>query len=394
MPPGQVPRGTDYVQPVDETMDKTPGRSTNRRMYKRHPIVARSPQQQSSTQESNQSNGTASTPSPSTSLRPSSVNQDNTSPGNENNGSGGGGGGGGGSNQPAPPSFPPPGPSSPGSMFGCPICIARDNDLRVTYNGSWTLNGTPSSTSHTTTTPGASASFSFNGTGIVVFGTVPASNDTIRPPTAAYTIDSEPAHVTTLPTASRSITDQPLFASLQLSGDIAHTIVINIQTADTPFTLEYFFVFPTFPNSSMDVQVNTNIPVAPTAYTTQPPTTSGAVLMGQDESGNTVKILAGLLGCLVVLMIVGVVLFFFRRRNQGVPFRLSTTTSTTTNSVTLTDRIDSSGGTSGIGVGVGVGAGGGIDPLQSPPEKLRGMSGFSPHAEYDWTHGLTLQTPC
>ncbi|KAF8888530.1 hypothetical protein BD779DRAFT_1672210 [Infundibulicybe gibba] len=93
------------------------------------------------------------------------------------------------------------------------------------YEGPWTLNGVSSSTTHSTTSPGSTVTFLFNASGIVVFGTVPASNETVKPPTAVYILDEVPTP-TTEPTADRAISNQPLFAASQLSSQ-QHKLVIN-----------------------------------------------------------------------------------------------------------------------------------------------------------------------
>jgi len=58
------------------------------------------------------------------------------------------------------------GTSNRGGGFNCrpgACAFIRDNDPRVVYTGSWILNGTAFTTTHSTTSPGATAYLRFNG---------------------------------------------------------------------------------------------------------------------------------------------------------------------------------------------------------------------------------------
>lgn len=154
------------------------------------------------------------------------------------------------------------------------------------------------------------------GTGIVVFGTVPASNASVQPPTAAYIIDKRPPKTTTLPTASNAISDQPLFAAMRLAPDEEHQLVIDVQSAEAPYTLEYFFIFPKSSGSQNMVNKLPTNPVTEPSMTTIPAPTSAPLSTAPDPMSSTVKILAGMLGSVVVLLIVGLILFLFRRHQQ------------------------------------------------------------------------------
>ncbi|KAF8649149.1 hypothetical protein AX16_005947 [Volvariella volvacea WC 439] len=184
----------------------------------------------------------------------------------------------------------------PGQRFGCPFCVIRDNDLRVQYEGAWTLSGGASRTTHSTVSSGASLSLKFNGTGIVVFGTVPASNGNMRPPSASYMVDDQDPVITTAPIATRPVPDQPLFGAMDISGDVEHTLVMRIIDTETPYTLEYFFVFPS-PNGSHPgfgppkPPITTAAPpTSPTPYSTALPSANPV----PQSNDHMVRVLAGL----------------------------------------------------------------------------------------------------
>ncbi|KAF8955329.1 hypothetical protein BDZ97DRAFT_295509 [Flammula alnicola] len=206
--------------------------------------------------------------------------------------------------------------------FNCPICTIRDNDPRVYYHGSWTLNGTQVSTTHSTTLSGSSVSLRFNGSGIIVFGTVPASNETFPPPTTVYFLDDNKPFQTTLPFALVNVPNQPLFASSgSLSSDKEHQISINITSASAPYILEKFFVFPKA-SSTKDMigQLPTGATVLPTGNISDVPPSPSPQAASPSASHTsydpqtTIKVLASLLGILVLLIATGVVFYVFRRR--------------------------------------------------------------------------------
>ncbi|KAK7680626.1 hypothetical protein QCA50_016408 [Cerrena zonata] len=71
--------------------------------------------------------------------------------------------------------------------------LVNNNDGSLRYNGSWTLDTNNrtglTATNHTTTEASSQMSIAFNGTSIVVFGTVHQSNETVHPAMAAYSVD-------------------------------------------------------------------------------------------------------------------------------------------------------------------------------------------------------------
>ncbi|PPR06824.1 hypothetical protein CVT26_003850 [Gymnopilus dilepis] len=212
--------------------------------------------------------------------------------------------------------------------FSCLQCLIPDNDPFVHYSGVWLLNvGPQSSTSHSTTTPGSSISLKFNGSGIVVFGTVPASNDTVPPPSAVYFLDNNPPFPSTLPRAAMDIPHQALFATQQPLSNDEHHIVINITKTAAPFTFSGFFVFPSMETKDMEVGQPTTGPFS-NITRSQPPSpsnSSSAVMQQTSGSSNShrqgpeksVRILIAVLVVIGVLLVAGGIFFFFWRRRAA-----------------------------------------------------------------------------
>ena len=79
------------------------------------------------------------------------------------------------------------------------------------------------------------------GTSVIVFGSVPKSNMTDAPPSAAYSVDGEEPWELPLPIANRCIPNQQFFHSRELTLG-AHNLTINVTTPDgTPYILDYLW---------------------------------------------------------------------------------------------------------------------------------------------------------
>ncbi|RDB28054.1 hypothetical protein Hypma_002220 [Hypsizygus marmoreus] len=210
---------------------------------------------------------------------------------------------------------PPCSPASGSQNFGCFSCVVQDNDARLSYRGAWLLSGSPSSTTHSTTDRGATVSFQFNGSGIVVFGTVPQSNGTVKPPSASYILDADPPFVTTQPTANQDIPYQPLFLAGQLSGK-EHTLTIKIESDNmsSPYILERFFVFPrsNFTQHVVDA-LPTPTPVPSSAPSSLP---KSPAITTEISTTVTVRVLAGTLGSLIAVVIIASAFFLYRWRHR------------------------------------------------------------------------------
>lgn len=146
-----------------------------------------------------------------------------------------------------------------------------------------------------------------------MFGTVPQSNDTVKPPTAEYSLDAAAPFVTTAPTADTAISNQPLFAASSLSSQ-EHELVIRIKDAQAPYTLDHFFVFPKIGNTTQNV---VNKSPTPTPRTSETPAPGGLSTVAQDPSAMTIRALAGILGSLVVIVLLVLAVFLFRRQRHS-----------------------------------------------------------------------------
>jgi hypothetical protein len=201
-------------------------------------------------------------------------------------------------------------------------CVVHDNDPRVHYGGPWFLEETKLSTTHNTVVEGSNVSLIFNGkfyqyplqdpdtqltiagSSIVVFGTVPASNQS-QPPTVAYFLDTLPPSIMTLPQATADISNQPLFSSHYLSPNDEHRLFINVTKIhpETPYALASFFISPV-PCS------RTSQATSPTTTSLTAPVTASSLSMPDHK---TIIIVAGVLGSLVFLFIVAILVFLILR---------------------------------------------------------------------------------
>jgi len=207
----------------------------------------------------------------------------------------------------------------------CANCI-QDNNAGVYYTGSWMLNIQGlTGTTHSTTSAGSTASLSFNGSGIIVYGTIPQSNDTVAPPTAVYSIDAASPFVTTQPTANHQVEFQPLYGVSQLSADKQHTLTINVTKADSPYTLQFFVVSP---NDDSDTVSVTSVATPTSSSGVDGPSTEISA-----SSQKSFQILAAVFGVLLLLMFLAIGLFILvRRRRRGRNTRKSYSVQTRTES--------------------------------------------------------------
>ncbi|KAJ3565929.1 hypothetical protein NP233_g7326 [Leucocoprinus birnbaumii] len=208
----------------------------------------------------------------------------------------------------------------------CFQCFVQDNDPRILYTGQWKLNQFKAFTTHSSAVSGSMASLTFNGTGITVFGTVSASNATVKPPTVVYQVNAAPPFTTTQPFASQDVFNQPLF-SLTLGTEWAENkITIRVIDAEAPFVLDSFFIFPA--NMTMDSNSTAmgNAKASPTSTgasnETKPSLSSPGSISKESGSQSTIRVLAGLLGVtllLVLAMAVFIVLHCLRQRRRTRP---------------------------------------------------------------------------
>ena len=173
----------------------------------------------------------------------------------------------------------------------------------------------------------------------MVLGTVPVSNTTVKPPTVKYTISGQPPVQSTLPMANTEIRGQSFFYAMDID-EVEQTLTIEIVEAQSPFTLDSFFVTPhrsgnngssgddndqgdsdseVTPN---DMQVSSTLATitgtTPITLPTSNPYTdqTSLPLTPKDAPTNLVPVLSGLVGGLVAVIVIGSVLFCIRRRRR------------------------------------------------------------------------------
>jgi hypothetical protein len=166
------------------------------------------------------------------------------------------------------------------------------------------------------------------GAGIAVFGMIPMSNNTFKPPTALYFIDGMLMPQTTLPFATTDIPNQPLFSTTSVLDVREHTLVINITEAPTPYTIQRFFV-PANGSTAKDMMIgqippqsndtltpdSSNATFTATGIATQATATASWQMTTSTSSNETaglertVRVLGGLLGTLIFLILVVIISF-------------------------------------------------------------------------------------
>ncbi|KAJ7512913.1 hypothetical protein B0H11DRAFT_2213459 [Mycena galericulata] len=225
-----------------------------------------------------------------------------------------------------------------------PPCIGPcvpDNNPRVIYSSDWSIQSEGFfGTSHQTEQVGSWLYFNFTGSAITVFGSIPISNTTHGPPTAAYSIDAAKPFVTVQPLANQLLMNQPLFSASNLSGDTMHSLVVNVTAVHSvsPFSVDYFFVTPSPPPSASASAI---APEVSLAFTTQ---TSDAK---SHSTQATVGLIAGVLGAVIIVLLVlfaFLVITFRRRRRRALRSQSVQDSSlfTTTESILMWSRAPSS----------------------------------------------------
>jgi len=229
---------------------------------------------------------------------------------------------------------------NPGSDNDCGCGVPTsfyisNTNPRVPYTGLWVLErATDLSITHSTVVQGSTASLRFKGSAIGVFGTVPASSPELEPPTVAYCLDSLPPYITTLPHATADMLNQPLYTSPNLSSNEEHLLVINVTNSmprAPPYALAGFSLSPNGSQSSGSQGISpTTTPPMTTPPTTTPtptvtpptvtpptvtpsPVTPSVPASATMSNGNLTGIVAGILGCLVFVFIVGIIICLVSR---------------------------------------------------------------------------------
>lgn len=164
---------------------------------------------------------------------------------------------------------------------------------------------------------GSRYSIDIAGSAIVVFGTVPASNQS-EPPTVAYFLDTLPPSITTLPQATVDIPNQPLYSSLDLSPNEEHRLFINVTNirSGTPYALTSFSISPvpclrnSQPSQATSPTASSSTASSPTASS---PTATVSASPTTISDYKTTIIVAGVLGSLIFLFVVAILVFLILR---------------------------------------------------------------------------------
>ena len=142
-----------------------------------------------------------------------------------------------------------------------------------------------------------------------MLGTVPQSNSSSLPPTVSFILDAEDPFVVTQPLASHAFFNQPLFSTAQLNNT-PHQLVINVTSAGSPFTVDYFVVFP----PDIHDVISSTSQVSPTDASANTSLNGGAF----DASALlTIKLLAVFLGIMVLILLLIIGFFIFRTRKNS-----------------------------------------------------------------------------
>ncbi|TFK20568.1 hypothetical protein FA15DRAFT_121719 [Coprinopsis marcescibilis] len=233
----------------------------------------------------------------------------------------------------------------------CPTCFIEPNDGRVVFSGRWEANAPMYGNTRFTTSPNASVSLRFNGSRVAVFGTVasiafPSNNTTTRPDnpntnlggggtnntnnvpleperatTARYTIDGREPVESAIPITDSYIPDQPFFSAGSL-GPNEHQLTIQVLDVgpDKPYMLQHFYVISQelIPPSGRGGKGGGSNPSTPPRTSPTPREgdigNDGALVESRFVPNRTETVLISVFGSLMLLLAVGLAVFYVRRR--------------------------------------------------------------------------------
>ncbi|KAJ8495477.1 hypothetical protein ONZ45_g12847 [Pleurotus djamor] len=198
-----------------------------------------------------------------------------------------------------------------------------DNDTRIHYSTGWTLGGSShefNQTTHGTNIAGAAFSFSFNGTGIMVFGTIDADQGT-GPPNSTYVLDGVLSSTFTAPKIQGVMYHVPFYESLDLPyGE--HLLVGSCEDGGSQIFLDYLVFSSPIPQDLLSPLSNvTTATSTPTvAFNPAKPSISSQK-SPPATSGTPSRIITGaVLGAVGLTMLVVVVVSYIRyRRRKSQP---------------------------------------------------------------------------
>ncbi|KAL1734947.1 hypothetical protein EV714DRAFT_280606 [Schizophyllum commune] len=223
--------------------------------------------------------------------------------------------------------------SEPWGSMDCDTCV-QANSTRISYDGTWLVDDNDPSVLPVSTAdrPGASLSFSFNGSGIIVFGAAPDASDGTSPPAeASYVLDDCTPLLSREPLdGSTDNTLLPLFATRDLAKDTPHSLVITIENASSPYVFAGFSIAPdddepgdgppppTFSGSWPPQPSNTAASSAPLDPSVSPDNLPATDAQHQGPDRTLVIALTSVLAGVLFILSVGCAIFLWRgwRRRQ------------------------------------------------------------------------------
>ncbi|KAJ3992861.1 hypothetical protein F5050DRAFT_1679132 [Lentinula boryana] len=205
------------------------------------------------------------------------------------------------------------------TSFPCPLVsssevLVDDTDSRILYSSGWTLGGVPGSECEGTThesdyTVNSTATFTFLGVGVKVFGTIGYQENS---PTSIYNLDNSNSSQLTFPTNGQTNYRVPFYRSPLLNpGDHTLTIIVPPGDKNGRLYLDYIIYNPIPTSTSYATIVTTSVIRSASALSTPASTHSTSVNTIQvGVAGGLVGLAAGIALTLIVLRII-------RMRSRG-----------------------------------------------------------------------------
>ncbi|KDR74245.1 hypothetical protein GALMADRAFT_141319 [Galerina marginata CBS 339.88] len=190
-----------------------------------------------------------------------------------------------------------------------------DRDPLVSYsvNGNWKQGGATEEFNATTTFTiygGATATLTFTGTSVGVYGTI-ANTGLGAAPQSSYSVDGGPTSTYTGKMLSTIQYRQEFYLNKNLSANEPHTLVVTTVGSGAFFYLDYFLVTPV--DGSSTSMSSTSSSSSTTSHTPSS-TRSAAKADSTIDTGVRVGIVVLIVGILVVIFVVIMVL---RRRRKN-----------------------------------------------------------------------------
>ncbi|EGO03647.1 hypothetical protein SERLA73DRAFT_175201 [Serpula lacrymans var. lacrymans S7.3] len=207
-----------------------------------------------------------------------------------------------------------------------PIVKVDDRDESITYSstGIWWLGGVSQeydTTTHGSTPNGTamSISFSFQGSRVMVYGTIPPATLNTNPSISYYTLDNNATATYTAPITQSTLYQQLFYDSGDLP-ESTHSVVISPLTSQNSSLWFDYYAYVPLPVST--TTPNTGPSTTGTISSSAPSASSTPSASPSSNNGSThlVPILAGTLGGVVgiaILAILGFLLYRCHRRSYA-----------------------------------------------------------------------------